>query len=108
MMRDRAYHRSFDLLPAIVFLLLGFCIWRPALAVDPGRKIEIHNVTRSVDLLEVDPQFAEHDQSILFLYFTGDPTSPRPWDYGLAKTDLDGKHMEALLSSGVVDYAVDP
>jgi hypothetical protein len=75
---------------------------------DSNSRIRLRNITRTDNLLEIKPRFAENGSSVLFLVFNGDYLSPKPWDYRLSKSDRDGHASHYLTSGGVLDYTVLP
>jgi hypothetical protein len=64
------------------------------------------NITRDIDQLAVNPRLIEKGSQVLFLIFSGNPQSPKPWDYQLSRADRDGSAAYFLTPSGVLDYNV--
>ncbi len=64
------------------------------------------NITHSEHQLEMNPRFIENGSKILFLIFTGNPESPKPWDYMLSSSDREGHSVYYVTSEGVLDYNV--
>ncbi|MFQ5864533.1 MAG: hypothetical protein ACE5IW_04810 [bacterium] len=76
--------------------------------MDSNSGVRLINITSTENLLEIKPRFIENGRSVLFLVFSGDYLSPKPWDYRLSKSDREGQAVDYLTPNGVLDYNVLP
>ncbi|MFQ5823168.1 MAG: hypothetical protein ACE5JB_03845 [bacterium] len=93
----------------IVIFITMFGINEPdvfAKQMDSNSRIYFKNITHTKNLLEIKPRFVENGRSVLFLVFSGDYLSPKPWDYRLSKSDREGLTTSYLTTKGVLDYNV--
>ncbi|MFQ5652703.1 MAG: hypothetical protein ACE5IY_22445 [bacterium] len=74
----------------------------------PNLEPNLKNITRTSNVLEVNPRFVGNGSHIVYLEFTGDPLYPAPWHYRLVLSDRNGHTAMPLTDSGVIDYTVLP
>lgn len=100
-------NRLASVLGAAIVLILG-CknVATAQEAQTPSPIFSSKNITQKIDGFAVNPRLVENGAEVLFLVFSGDPQSPKPWDYKLSKSDRDGNSAYFLTSSGVLDYTV--
>ena len=89
-------------------LLLAHGLVFGQMAHTPASSSNFHskNLTYAIDQLALNPRFIENGREVLFLIFSGDPNSPKPWDYKLSRSDCDGQEAYFMTAGGVLDYNV--
>jgi hypothetical protein len=90
----------------LVFFAQGDAQVAYSTSMPVGSNMYFKNITHSDHQLEMNPRFIENGTKILFLIFTGNPESPKPWDYMLSSSDREGHSIYYITSQGVLDYNV--
>ncbi len=95
------FHRTAPAVAAFLLLLMNT-------VVTGQPDVFVKNITRSENVVEINPQFIGGGRHILYLEYTGELGEFAPWEYRLMLADRNGYSMTPLTESGVVEYSILP